>query len=299
MKARAAVRKAIRYQVEGHGFSLVEVLSACPTGWKLKPADAWRWIEENMLPVFPLGVYKDSKEPTFPSQRVSSVVRPSDIPSYLDLGETVKNGSPEKVKKANGMEYRAIKIAGFGGQGVLSLGVILASAAMREGYRTSWLPSYGPEMRGGTANCNVILSPREIGCPMSDSPEILIAMNSPSLMRFHNQVKAGGLVLYDSSLIKAPPRDLRAGAIGIPASQVAHELGENKVANTVLLGALMAKLSFLSQESIHLAIDENLGSEKLRQLNRKALELGREHCSHSNAASIPNLTPCGARDTHS
>jgi len=299
MKARAAVRKAIRYQVEGHGFSLVEVLSACPTGWKLKPADAWRWIEEKMLPVFPLGVYKDSKTPNSSSQWVASAVRSSDIPSCLDLETNGKNGSPDKGKKANGMEYRAIKIAGFGGQGVLSLGVILATAAMREGYRTSWLPSYGPEMRGGTANCNVILSPREIGCPMSDSPEILIAMNSPSLMRFHSQVKPGGLVLYDCSLINVPPRELRAGAVGIPASQVAHELGETKVANTVLLGAMMVKLPFLSQESIHLAIDENLGSEKLRQLNRKALELGRQHCSRSNVDIIPDSSTHGAPGTHS
>jgi 2-oxoisovalerate ferredoxin oxidoreductase beta subunit len=291
MKARAAVRKAIRYQVEGRGFSLVEVLSACPTGWKLKPADAWRWIEENMLPVFPLGVYKDSKSSEPSAGCIYPPVRPSDIPSYLDLGSRVKNGFADKGKKTNGMEYRAIKIAGFGGQGVLSLGVILASAAMREGYRTSWLPSYGPEMRGGTANCNVILSPREIGCPMSDSPEILIAMNSPSLLRFHSQVKAGGFVLYDNSLIKVPPRDLRPGAVGIPASQVAHELGENKVANMVLLGAMMARIPFLNQEAIHLAIDENLGSEKLRHLNRKALESGRQCAVLLNADSIPNPTP--------
>jgi len=287
MKARAAVRKAIRYQVEGRGFCLVEVLSACPTGWKLKPADAWRWIEEKMLPVFPLAVYKDTGVTPPTSQLVASVISSSDIPSYLDLKSNGKNDLLDRGKKANGLEFRAIKIAGFGGQGVLSLGVILATAGMREGYRTSWLPSYGPEMRGGTANCNVILSPQEIGCPVADSPEILVVMNSPSLVRFHGQVKAGGMILYDSSLIKVPPRDLRAGAIGIPASRLAHELGETKVANIILLGAMMAKLPFLSQESIHLAIDENLGNERFRQLNRKALELGRQHCSPESVSILP------------
>ena len=167
------------------------------------------------------------------------------------------------------------------------MGVILATAAMREGYRTSWLPSYGPEMRGGTAHCNVILSPKEIGCPLADSPEILVVMNSPSLVRFHSQVKAGGLILYDSSLIKAPPRDLKAGAVGVPASQLAYDLGETKVANIVLLGALMARIPFLSQESIHLAIDENLRNDRLRQLNREALELGRNYGVKESAGTSP------------
>jgi 2-oxoisovalerate ferredoxin oxidoreductase beta subunit len=286
MKARAAVRKAIRYQMEGRGFSLVEVLSACPTGWKLKPADAWRWIEEQMLPVFPLAVYKDTVV-KIPSSPGGPLVAPSpDIPSCLDLKSNGNNGSPDKGKKANELQFHSIKIAGFGGQGVLSLGVILATAAMREGYRTSWLPSYGPEMRGGTAHCNVILSPREIGCPLADLPEILVVMNSPSLVRFHSQVKAGGLILYDSSLIKVPPRDLKAGAVGVPASQLAYDLGETKVANIVLLGALMARIPFLSQESIHLAIDENLRNDRLRQLNREAFELGRNYCVTESAGIL-------------
>ncbi len=287
MKARAAVRKAIRYQMEGRGFSLVEVLSACPTGWKIKPADAWRWIEEQMLPVFPLAVYKDTDVKIPISPGVPLVVPSPDIPSCLDLKSNGNNGSLDKGKKPTGLQFHAIKIAGFGGQGVLSLGVILATAAMREGYRTSWLPSYGPEMRGGTAHCNVILSPKEIGCPLADSPEILVVMNSPSLVRFHSQVKAGGLILYDSSLIKVPPRDLKAGAVGVPASQLAYDLGEIKVANIVLLGALMARIPFLIQESIHLAIDENLRNDRLRQLNREALELGRNYCVMESAGISP------------
>ena len=287
MKARAAVRKAIRYQMEGRGFSLVEILSACPTGWKLKPADAWRWIEEQMLPVFPLAVYKDTDVKIPSLSGVPLVVPSPDIPSCLDLKSNGNNGSPDKGKKVNELQFHAIKIAGFGGQGVLSLGVILATAAMREGYRTSWLPSYGPEMRGGTAHCNVILSPKEIGCPLADSPEILVVMNSPSLVRFQSQVKAGGLILYDSSLVKVPPRDLKSGAVGVPASQMAYDLGETKVANIVLLGALMARIPFLSQESIHLAIDENLRNDRLRQLNREALELGRNYCVMESAGISP------------
>ena len=122
---------------------------------------------------------------------------------------------------------------------------------------------------------------------MADSPEILVVMNSPSLVRFHSQVKAGGLILYDSSLIKVPPRDLKAGAVGVPASQMAYDLGETKVANIVLLGALMARIPFLSQESIHLAIDENLPNDRLRQLNREALEMGRNYCVMESAGISP------------
>ena len=114
-------------------------------------------------------------------------------------------------------------------------------------------------------------------------------MNSPSLIRFHSQVKAGGLILYDSSLVKklSPTRPQDAEAIGVPASQLAYDLGETKVANVVLLGALMARIPFLGQESIHLAIDESLQTGGLRQLNREALELGRNYCVIESAGISP------------
>jgi 2-oxoisovalerate ferredoxin oxidoreductase beta subunit len=279
MKARQAVRKALRCQMEGRGFSLVEVLSACPTGWKKTPADAWRWIEEQMLPVFPLGVFKEPPETEAASRAWPVPVNAEQVVPLLDLPAEITDKRPLD-NRARGECYSGIKIAGFGGQGVLSLGIILATAGMKEGYRTSWLPSYGPEMRGGTAHCHVILSDQEIGAPLVDAPDILIAMNGPSLTAFQPHVRPGGLIVYDSSRVTRPLDSSQSNSIGIPASQIAQELGNSKVANLVALGAVLSRQKLmehqplLRREAIWQAIDEMVAQDPLRQLNRKALECG-------------------------
>ena len=151
---------------------------------------------------------------------------------------------------------------------------------MKEGYRTSWLPSYGPEMRGGTAHCHVILSDQEIGAPLVDAPDILIAMNGPSLTAFQPHVRSGGLIVYDSSRVTRPPDSSQSNSIGIPASQIAQELGNSRVANLVALGAVLSRQKLmehqplLRREAIWQAIDEMVAQDPLRQLNRKALECG-------------------------
>ena len=279
MKARQAVRKALRCQMEGRGFSLVEVLSACPTGWKKTPADAWHWIEEQMLPVFPLGVFKEPPKTEAASRTWPVPAHADQVVPLLDLPSETLDERPLD-NRARGECYSGIKIAGFGGQGVLSLGIILAIAGMKEGYRTSWLPSYGPEMRGGTAHCHVILSDQEIGAPLVDAPDILIAMNGPSLSAFQPHVRSGGLIVYDSSRVTRPPDLSQNNSIGIPASQVAQELGNSRVANLVALGAvlsrqrLMEHQPLLRREAIWQAINEMVAQDPLRQLNRKALECG-------------------------
>ena len=282
MKARQAVRKALRCQMEGRGFSLVEVLSACPTGWKKTPADAWRWIEEQMLPVFPLGVFKEPPKTEAASRAWPVPANAEQVVPLLDLPSETPDDRSSRQIGLRGECYSGIKIAGFGGQGVLSLGVILAIAGMKEGYRTSWLPSYGPEMRGGTAHCHVILSDQEIGAPLVDAPDILIAMNGPSLSAFQPHVRAGGLIVYDSSRVTRPPDSSQNNSIGIPASQIAQELGNSRVANLVALGAvlsrqrLMEHQPLLRREAIWQAIDEMVAQDPLRQLNRKALECGEQ-----------------------
>jgi Pyruvate/2-oxoacid:ferredoxin oxidoreductase gamma subunit len=209
----------------------------------------------------------------------------SEIVFQLELNSIEGDSIPEEEHQETlGFHSKGIKIAGFGGQGILSLGLILATAGMKESYHVSWLPSYGPEIRGGTANCNVVLSRKEIGTPLVDSPDILIAMNGPSLVRFQDRLKVGGLVLYDSSLIPEAPRIRMAEAIGVPASRMAHELGESKAANLIMAGALMCKLPILRTPSIHRAIDEIISSVKMRELNKKALELGMQYHENSNWA---------------
>jgi 2-oxoisovalerate ferredoxin oxidoreductase beta subunit len=275
MKARQAVRKAIRNQVEHRGFSLVEVLSPCPTGWKLQPLQAWKWIEDQMLPVFPLGVCKDVST----SRQILPPARPalptSAVAGILDLAVP---SPPQAVADEDAtvpIETKEFKIAGFGGQGVLFMGVTLATVAMIEGYHVTWLPSYGPEMRGGTANCNVVLSCHAIGTPLVDTPDILIAMNAPSLRRFQETVKSGGLVVYDSSVIVESSLSKEREILAVPAAKMAHELGDAKVANVIILGALLTKCPILKRAHVLSAIESSVGNENLRSLNRKALEAGR------------------------
>lgn len=274
MKARQAVRKALRCQLEGRGFSLVEVLSACPTGWKMKPTEAWRWIEEQMIPAYPLAVFKDALQPKsepLPSPKPAGA---REVVALLDLPSPVEPGLSPVSQRSQKPIVGNLKVAGFGGQGVLSLGVILATAGMKEGYHASWLPSYGPEMRGGTAHCHVVLSDSQIGTPLVDAPEALIAMNGPSLLAFQSQVRQGGVIVYDSSLVKVPPSVPGRELLAVPASQMAHQLGEPRVANFIALGVLLARTGLLKESSLHLAIDEIMSPETVRQLNKKALELG-------------------------
>jgi len=172
---------------------------------------------------------------------------------------------------------RAVVFAGFGGQGVLLAGRILARAAMDAGLEVTWLPSYGPEMRGGTANCTVVLSDEPIGSPIVETPDVLLAMNGPSLDRFEPRVAKGGTVIVNSSLInRASERnDLRT--VPLPANDLARELGETRVANMVALGAVVRALELLPLESVQEAMAAELGGkarERLVATNRAALERG-------------------------
>lgn len=130
-----------------------------------------------------------------------------------------------------------IILAGFGGQGVLFLGKVLAETGMHAGKKVSWIPSYGPEMRGGTANCSVILSENEIASPMVTVPDTVIAMNRPSVTKFNQKIKAGGMLMYNSSLIERQEFRDDIRLVEIPANEIAEELGNPKVANLVMAGA--------------------------------------------------------------
>ncbi len=275
MAARKAIRKAIQYQIEGRGFSLVELLSTCPTGWGLTPPAAKRWLIENMLPVFPLGVFRDKKEkaaailPTNGASKDASKMR-----SLLGLAEETEEA--ETQPNVDGLSLH-VKIAGFGGQGVLFAGVILADAGMRAGRHVSWLPSYGPEMRGGTANCHVVISEKRIGSPLVSQAEVLIAMNRPSLEKFQQEVRPGGLILYNRSLISGVALREDVRLVPVPATEIAEGLGSSKVANVVMLGAYLGCAGFLPEEMILSALNAKAKSRKdIAELNVRALRAGRE-----------------------
>jgi 2-oxoglutarate ferredoxin oxidoreductase subunit gamma len=165
--------------------------------------------------------------------------------------------------------------AGFGGQGVLSMGLNLAQAAMLEGKYITYLPSYGAEMRGGTANCTVAVSDEEIASPVASSPEFIVAMNQPSLIRFQNQIESGGLFFVNSSLIEAEITRGDIDIVKVPANSIAEELGSPRSANMVMLGAFTKKSNLASLSSIIEALKDTLkNKQKLIAINKKALQAG-------------------------
>jgi 2-oxoglutarate ferredoxin oxidoreductase subunit gamma len=166
-------------------------------------------------------------------------------------------------------------ISGFGGQGVISMGLSLAQAAMAEGKYVTYLPSYGAEVRGGTANCTVAVSDEEIASPIASSPDFVIAMNRPSLSKFQNQIKAGGVLFLNSSLIQANTSRDDIEVVRVAADAMAKELGSAKSANMVMLGAFIKKSGIVSLEGILEGLKIGLKNKsKLIAVNEKAINAG-------------------------
>jgi 2-oxoisovalerate ferredoxin oxidoreductase beta subunit len=278
-RTRRAIRKAIQSQIDGKGFSMVEVLSPCPSGWKMNSVDSMKWIQEQMLEVFPLGNYRDKidESPTRKKKvfslssedilREVNVIAPDvEVPAKTTVDERFQN--PE------------ILAAGFGGQGIMLLGIALAQAAMMEKYESSWIPAYGPEMRGGTANCSVRISDTSIGSPLVTDPDVLLAFNRPSLEKFEKEVKASGVLFFDSSLIDIEPSRNDCDIVPIPFTKIADDLGNTKIANMVALGAIIGYTNLLNLETCCSALSAVIKHRKLIPLNisavRKGFEVGQE-----------------------
>ncbi|MGD0282976.1 MAG: 2-oxoacid:acceptor oxidoreductase family protein [Dissulfurispiraceae bacterium] len=173
------------------------------------------------------------------------------------------------------MEYSII-IAGSGGQGTLFLGRLMAYAAMLDGKEVTWMPSYGAEMRGGTANCTVIISDEMIGSPVIRNPHILIIMNDASYSRFAEKLLPGGMLLYDSSLISRPDHRGDITALGVPASDISTTVNSTKLANMVMMGAFLSSTGILSPKSVLSALNDITPQDKKKtmHLNKQLIEKG-------------------------
>ena len=176
------------------------------------------------------------------------------------------------------MKTTQILIAGFGGQGILFAGKFLAYKGLMEEQQVSWLPSYGPEMRGGTANCNVILSDTPVGSPIITEPDVLIAMNLPSLQKYVDSVVPGGQVYVDSALIDAKVERTDVDVFYIPATQMAKEAGIASLANMIIVGHLLQNNPELSFEGTEAVVNKLVPAKKanLIELNMKALQMGKD-----------------------
>jgi 2-oxoglutarate ferredoxin oxidoreductase subunit gamma len=176
------------------------------------------------------------------------------------------------------MEHATI-LSGFGGQGILFAGQVLAHAGMLEDQHVSWLPSYGPEMRGGTASCTVIISAAEIGSPVVDSAEVVIALNPPSLAKFEALLSPGGLLVLNDSLIEAEPARGDIEVVRIPCSALAREVGDERVISVIALGGAIAHRPIVSAGSLRAALEAIAakGGPSVVAMNLRAFELGLEH----------------------
>jgi len=272
-KSRMAIRKALQCQMDGKGFSLVETLAACPSGWKVDPKDQYDWMHEHMAPYFPLGVMKDVRDEREPWHRKKRDNSATEIIEALDLNLPEPQRFPSEIKK-DSFSNPSIKLAGFGGQGILSAGAMIANAAMEQGLHSSWIPSYGPEMRGGTAYCFVNISEREIGSPTVSHPDVLMAFNLPSLVKFEPDVKPGGLLMYDSTIIDQAPERSDIDVLAVPATKIADDLGNTRMANTVMTGAYLARTGILSKEALEQTMPKAIKRQNMVEANLKALAAG-------------------------
>ncbi len=266
MKARQAIRKALALQKEGKGFAFVEFLSPCSTNIGKDSARADRFVIEQMESEFPLGNWRDRSREATPVPWVEPVFDRDRLDrSFAEFGE---GGQPP----LDWPDYRtrSVKVGGFGGQGILSLGLMIANVGKIARRHVTWFPSYGPEQRGGTANCTSIIAGRTIGSPTVSEPDVLIAMNAPTVKRFAQSVRPDGLVIYDAEgvddQLPNSTRNIRA-----PSLWLADREGNEKAANTAMLGVLAATGAMdLPQAAWSRAIDESFAARPaLVELNRR------------------------------
>lgn len=183
------------------------------------------------------------------------------------------------------MQHGAI-FAGFGGQGILFSGHVLAEAALLEGKHVTWMPSYGPEMRGGTASCTVVVADRPIGSPILDQADAVVALNPPSLARFESTVAVHGLLVLNTSLIEAQPTRHDIELLALPCTGIASEVGDVRLVSIVALGGLLASLPIVRPESIRRALMEMLGSRRREMLDADLAAFDR---GYEAAAPISDL----------
>jgi 2-oxoisovalerate ferredoxin oxidoreductase beta subunit len=274
MQAARAVRRAVENQVRGLGFSLVEILSPCPTIWKMSPVEAQRWVRDVMERTFPLGVFRDRSKEAQPQSARKPAPALEEVPGILGVaGDAIlENASSARGDAEIDLQVR---IAGFGGQGVLLLGEVLAEAGLDAGLEVSWLPSYGPEMRSGTSNCHVRLSNSPIDSPLVSAPNVLIAMNEPSLRKFDRSVRSGGWIVYNGDEF---PGDCARGDVHVlaaPFTHLADELGDARACNMTMLGALLEIAGVLPQSSVDAALRRLVKNPRWMDLDERALERGR------------------------
>lgn len=277
-RARKAIEKGIRLQMEGRGYSFIEILAECPTHLKMTPEETEAWVKDKMEAVYPLGVKKDltvepwwdRKAPSFEPEKVLGMVG-----ADQDAVPRFAKGFPTHL----GGGDISFKLAGAGGDGAQTAALLLARAAINEGFDATHIPSYGPESRGGTSYADVHIAETGVPNPAAPNPHVLIAFNAPSLVKFAPSVREGGLILYDSTIIdELPPMPPGRQVIGVPFTALARDLQRPLVKNIVALGALQAATGLFPQETFLATIKMVLKDKPaLLPINEAAFAAGQHH----------------------
>jgi 2-oxoisovalerate ferredoxin oxidoreductase beta subunit len=271
MAAAKVLKRALENQVKGLGFSFVEVLSPCPTIWKMQPGEAKRFVETEMAAIFPVANFRDRSKTAEPRAPRPAPPALEQLPELLGLDRGEGHVAAIPPCKLD----LKVKVAGFGGQGVLMLGEVLAEAGLDAGYEVSWLPSYGPEMRSGTSNCHVRIANHVIDSPLVSRPNVLLAFNEPSLKKFLPSVEEGGIVLYNDHALPEGCTRSDVRMVALPFMELADQVGSTKVGNMVMLGTLLEATGMLDQDRVVGAI-RSLINPKFFELDLAALERGRK-----------------------
>ena len=281
MQTKAAIKRVFEIQRAHKGYALLEILAPCPTNLRMDAQKAAAFCMNEMEREFPLGIFRDVEKGVGllagAEHAESPVLQVKPVPQVATCAELFaeKNAVPPAEDDPSVPERR-FKFAGYGGQGVLSLGLTVAEAARLERRHTLWFPSYGPEQRGGSANCSVVVSGTPIGSPAVDHPDVLVCMNQPAYERFGDDMLPGSMIIVDATvpITKQPPEGVRL--VQWPALKMAEDFGVPKAANTMMLAALKKfGCTGLSGENLEAALVASFAKKpelgvKNRELLRKA-----------------------------
>ncbi|MFA7671643.1 MAG: 2-oxoacid:acceptor oxidoreductase family protein, partial [Sphaerochaetaceae bacterium] len=244
VKTKKAIRKGLENQINRVGFSFIEILSPCPTNWKMSAIEARSYIDETLSQIFELKTFRDKTVKR--EQKKKNWLNESDLYNLLADFMIKESSNKSLISTAE----KKIIIAGFGGQGILFAARLLAICALIEKRELSYLPSYGPEMRGGNARVDVIISPASIGSPLIDECDCFVAFNQSSYDSFVDKVKEKGVVIKNTSLVKNHLATKKLTEIGIAATEIAQKFGMPQGANIVLITALIFQTKLFLTETL-------------------------------------------------
>jgi 2-oxoisovalerate ferredoxin oxidoreductase beta subunit len=271
MRAKKAVRKALEIQRDGKGYAFVEFLSSCPTNLGMNSVDSAAWVGNELEREYPLGLFRDRSAETAGGRPAR---KKADLDEYFSA---ICRADVVALGEAPEMTYR---FSGFGGQGILSLGAMVAQAGLAAGLKATWYPSYGPEQRGGSASCAVVVSGKRIGSPTVDRPEILVCLNQPSYDRFAREAAPGGVIIHED-LVEVDPSLAGIRHLRFPATRIAADLGMAKAANTAMLGALfgLGGMPGMTREGVLACVSSGLAKKpELVAKNIEVFEAALSYC---------------------